>query len=52
MYKLNIIQNGIVRANEYYGAAEPPVFCYLACAGSKPYTSLIEGSVVGSMLSI
>lgn len=52
--------------NEYYGVAaaspvwrEPPVrtngatpFIYLACAGSSPYTSLIERSLAGSMLSI
>lgn len=54
-------------APEYYGAAEPPVrrgvshlsglteppiYSYSACAGSKPYTSLMERSFDGSMLSM
>ena len=52
---------------EYYGAAEPPVRCgeshlsglteppidsYSAWAGSRPYTSLMERSFDGSMLSM
>ena len=48
---------------EYYGAAEPPVrtngatpfsvvISYFAIAGSNPYTSRIERSLDGSMLSI
>ena len=52
---------------EYYGAAEPPVRCgeshlsglteppvdsYSAWAGSRPYTSLMERSLDGSMLSM
>ena len=56
-----------VVSSEYYGAAEPPVRCgeshlsglteppvdsYSAWAGSRPYTSLMERSLDGSMLSM
>ena len=49
---------------EYCGVAEPPVQCgespkkvvwyfsYLASAGFNPYTSLMERSLNGSMLTI